>query len=842
MNNKKICIIFNNPKLIFRIQHIFKKFYNNNFSFLCISDNFEKKYLKKEISNFSFYQEKNLDLENFIKTNKIDYFYFYNEKIKILSANFFNDQIKIMKKEKTDICISNIYLYLSNKLYTFQNSFLNLTSLNDFLNNKYCLELFKYDWLFQQSENLLLSKDIILKIIKKYSIKYLLNNINSVNIINETNKFSISKKSFIHLKNKEIKKLLKEFINKNANIDFVYHVNKIYKINNNVLIYDRIMNSVKNKNIRKVFIDFNVLFDKIYQSENDFFEILSFRINKHLKKIDYFDFVRVRNQAEKNLIKKNVSNYNVDNIYEEIEGLIPYLSEHINYFKNLEIETFFETLNINKNFLYLIDFFHVEKKEINIFINTTINENLINHFFQKNNLLNKIDNVYINKFDLFDGKNECDSIFLMQGCSYKNNDFMYYFDDKYNIMFNKTNIVKSDLIKYLNSFITPAFKDPTAKLNLRLVYKIISNKIYDDLFFGRNWMIKSDFNSDPNIIGYFILGMILFSICKWLFNESIKNNYNKFVFNYRDGYLFEEGFKIFCKHNLQKIETHKTFFSRSSLFPFLLKNKDSISSIPFFFWNTTIDYKYLISLIKNYISNDDIEKLNILNFKKINLLDFSNLLYKNKIFINNKIFPLNKFKELNLSSIFSEKTGFFEFGYSGRVSSVIYSCFGIKLNEYNYYGNSTKMHPRKNVNNLNIQTFYDFKPSKTFNDIREIFFSKYNAGTLGFFYNFDENAFKVKKDKFNFNCFNFYIYEHFQKQSLKFIDDIFSKTRNFIDLLDFDKLDLCYPFEFYVNHSKEIDRSIFNFTEYENNFDLLEKNNNFISNWNKHFPCGFKKR
>ena len=116
----------------------------------------------------------------------------------------------------------------------------------------------------------------------------------------------------------------------------------------------------------------------------------------------------------------------------------------------------------------------------------------------------------------------------------------------------------------------PFWRDNAAAMNfvgIRTMLAIVANKYFDNPFTAFNKY--SDFNADPYLIGYYILGMYTFGISKWLLDETEGQGYTNMVFMARDGYLPMEAYKIMKKFYKNVPEEKYLYVSRKALFVYI---------------------------------------------------------------------------------------------------------------------------------------------------------------------------------------------------------------------------------------------------------------------------------
>ena len=95
---------------------------------------------------------------------------------------------------------------------------------------------------------------------------------------------------------------------------------------------------------------------------------------------------------------------------------------------------------------------------------------------------------------------------------------------------------------------------------LRNVVALSANRIFDNPFVSFN--PQSDFNADPNYVGYMGLGMHLLAVCKWVLKIAEERKIPTIHFVARDGYMVKKAFDL-----LNNSETSSNYIrvSRKSL-------------------------------------------------------------------------------------------------------------------------------------------------------------------------------------------------------------------------------------------------------------------------------------
>ena len=136
----------------------------------------------------------------------------------------------------------------------------------------------------------------------------------------------------------------------------------------------------------------------------------------------------------------------------------------------------------------------------------------------------------------------------------------------------------------------------------------VANKYFDNPFTAFNKY--SDFNADPYLIGYYILGMYTFGISKWLLDETEGQGYTNMVFMARDGYLPMEAYKIMKKFYKNVPEEKYLYVSRKALVPITIMSKLDFYKLPECINVTKHTPREILKYLKDCIKeNCDIEEI-----------------------------------------------------------------------------------------------------------------------------------------------------------------------------------------------------------------------------------------
>lgn len=384
----------------------------------------------------------------------------------------------------------------------------------------------------------------------------------------------------------------------------------------------------------------------------------------------------------------------------------------------------------------------------------------------------------------------------------------------------------------------PFWRDNAASMNfigIRTMLGMVANKYFDNPFISFNK--ESDFNGDPYLIGYYILGMYTFGITKWLLDETTEKNYKNMVFMARDGYLPMETYKIMKKYYRDIPQEKYLYVSRKALIPVTIISKLDFYKLPECINVTNHSPKEILSYLKEcVIENEDTEgilrKYDIDPDKKLkNIKNFNKFI---KIVIDN-LYDEPKHKE-NLKKLkayfetfYQEKSATFDIGYSGRPELFLSTLCQKPIDTFFLNINMDEAFRHSDMAKFKLKTFFDGKPSAT-GFAYESMLSALSPSCIG--YEIKEESIKPIFEKYNKTYQEEFIIEVMQNAAVEFIKDITTIFGNEIKELYYEKYYISLPIMAYINSSKDIDKSIFNAIYFEDDV-RLKKPVKMTTEWNK---------
>ena len=274
-------------------------------------------------------------------------------------------------------------------------------------------------------------------------------------------------------------------------------------------------------------------------------------------------------------------------------------------------------------------------------------------------------------------------------------------------------------------------------LGIRTMLAISANSYFDNPY--RTFNNKTDFNADPNLIGYYALGMHLFGIANWILKDATKKGYDKIVFFARDGYWIMKAYQILKRRYINAPKEEYLYISRRALVPVTLNNR-----FDFYKLSELIDiYKYTPKTILKYIKNvlSDLGNLETecskkgidINKKFESKTEFN--IYMNLII--DKFYDKSK-HEKNMESLktffiekFSGKSCAFDIGYSAKPEMYLSKLCQKPIDTYFINISNEEALENARRGGFELHTYFDYSPSIT-GVVRESLMSVADPSCIGY--------------------------------------------------------------------------------------------------------------
>lgn len=381
---------------------------------------------------------------------------------------------------------------------------------------------------------------------------------------------------------------------------------------------------------------------------------------------------------------------------------------------------------------------------------------------------------------------------------------------------NYTNNLAQPLIKSL-----PFWRDNAESIRfmgIRCMMAVVANKLFDNPF--KTFDHRTDFNSDPYLIGYYALGMYVYGVTKWILDET-NDSYDKVSFMARDGYLILESYKIMKELYSNPAVEEYLYVSRKALIPVMVVDKLDFYKLSEIIEIQTHSPKNVIKYVKNILDIDEekLEKLckeqNISYTKKFqNNEEFNRYI---KILVDN-FYDEARHKEKReklkeyFNKIMGDKPATFDVGYSGRPEFYLTHLCGKSIDTLFLNINRDDALEYSKVGNFKLKTYFEAKPTATGNAY-ELLFSKLAPSCIG--YNITEKGVEPVFEKYE----NSYQVEQMvgimQKAAIEFVSDIINIFKQDTDILYYQDYYITLPIMSYFNSATRLDKRPLDAVEFE---------------------------
>ncbi len=787
------------------------------------------------------------------------------EKIKdriVMTEDFAFSSIILYYAKKVSFCDNAIYYYTVNDNQSTSTKNLTLTKINNNISDiqkvfHFVKEFLKEKKLYKKYE----------KNIEIWESFYLSMHINTYKNLKK--------------KNKKVEDLIFDYKN-NTNMNHFYDIKKKDKSWNNYYLletpYNEGFNQIKEKimdnNIEIISFDmFDTLVTRPFFVPSDMFYLLNRKFLEVFHPISAVDFSRIRQKSESELRrikdKDHIEEVTLDEIYEYISNNYNLDNKKLSIIKENEIEM---ELNFCKRRNSGYELYSLAKdlgKKVILTSDIYLPRNVIEKILNNNGY--EFDNIYLSS-ELLKTKNY-GTLYEYIIEKEKTNSILHIGDNYYSdiekakqnqigaaqlpkatdvMMGYSTNDVRQcgNLYKYFTLF-NQDHIPYEENYGVRCSLGIIANKYFDNPY--RTFNSYSDFNGDPDFIGYYALGMQTISMCKWLFDDALNNKIDSIAFMARDGYLPFKASKIYSKYlkKYEKIKLTYTYVSRKSLMPLLLKDKCGISLIDTYLNIDMVTPRELMEQFEKVITvtkkkEEEIAKFYELDKRFENIDDFNDCLS----IIYDKCFDKEKFDNYYqickkyFDKEFYKNASTFDIGYSGKPEAILSSIIQKPIRTYFIHANNSSAYKNTRATKSDLCTFYEYKPTLT-GTIRELFVSNIGPTCIGYKeVNNDVQPILKVTDEYNF--YNKDMIEKIQNGALTFVEDFCGYFKDYIDEIDLNKYYMSIPLEYYYHYTNMEDRLPIKNLVFEDNVNNYVELNKFIfdryKSYSKEYSLGIVPR
>lgn len=606
---------------------------------------------------------------------------------------------------------------------------------------------------------------------------------------------------------------------------------------------DDLKEKIMNENIKIVSFDiFDTLICRPFLYPKDLFTFLNDDYRKMTDNLTV-DFSKIREdcevQARTEAFEQKREEVTLDRIYKIIEEEYEIKEDIIEKLKQKEIELELKFCKKRETAYALYKLAKYIGKRVICTSDMYLPKKTIKEILQKNGY-DKIDNIYLSceimktkaTGSLYEHVIEKENVeaekIIHIGDNYKT-DFEIAKEKEVNAnYFPKTTDIMLDrnITNNLTQMLTqnmPFWRDNQASMNfigIRCMLAIVANKYFDNPF--KTFNIESDFNIDPFLIGYYLVGMYMFGVTNWLLKENQNKGYKNLVFMARDGYLPMKTYNLMKKYYNEVPDAKYLRVSRKALISAMIINKIDlyklIDVINIENHNPHYVIKYIKDSIKDYKEEEIkqiIEKNGIKYKENIKTKQRFNKLVK---IISKELFDeeknkvkINKLKKY-FGEYFEEKSATFDVGYSGRPEMYLSILCGKPIDTFFLNINQDEAIKYSQVTGYQLKTFFDAKPSVT-GFAYESIISELAPSTIGYDITTDKAKPIMEKDKKSYQ--EKYIISIIQNAATEFVVDFTNIFDENFKKLYYLNYYISLPFISYINSSKPIDMLIFNSIDFE---------------------------
>lgn len=600
---------------------------------------------------------------------------------------------------------------------------------------------------------------------------------------------------------------------------------------------EKVRKKILDKDITIISFDiFDTLIERPFLRPDDIFEILSIKYNMYENNQKRIDFAGYRRCAERIAREKATKNHpfwrdiTLDEIYQELvyEGILS--SEEAEIFKEEEINLEVRFCQARKIGKYIYDFAVRSGKKIICVSDMYLPYEVVRNILTRNGY-SKIDKIYISS-----SARKCKSNGLFRKvvsdlhvspnkiCHIGDNYFSDYCAAKdmgiepIYLSAAREMLMGKNLLAYSGQSFYHITKEEnncacfTDYLGNRCILGMVANKMFWNPF--RTFNADSDFDCDLNIIGYYILGSYIFTIAKWILEQSRKKGYSTIHFIARDGLIFKKAYDILASRSSQKSpRSNYLKISRSSLMPLMIKTKKDILALKSFIDIKSFTPLSLLEKFKDIIPKDVYEKRESIfiqnNFDPDSLfesddqwIEFEKLFLRefyDKEFIDRY---RTHFKDA-FGGIFDEKDCTFDVGYSARSETLLSEVLGKKIDAFYLHVIAERGFLQAKNAAIDVNVFHQYLCKYWEIPIIEALISSTEEGCIG--YEFDDKKIKYIYKESDLCAESKISIDIIHQNATRFVED-------FVSIFpEWESMEYRYgdrPFLYFLHHASDFDKGI----------------------------------
>lgn len=346
---------------------------------------------------------------------------------------------------------------------------------------------------------------------------------------------------------------------------------------------------------------------------------------------------------------------------------------------------------------------------------------------------------------------------------------------------------------------------------------IVADRFYEDPFVSYD--ADTNFNSNPYLFGYYLVGMHLIGIVRWIKDAVARKKVNRLLFTSRDGWLIMNAYAAYRKYYSQLPEGKYIQISRKSVMPAIVRTVTDLFDLPIQVeqYTPTMLIRLLSFCAKKL---GDEERKVFMEQSPVPVdVPFSNQ-YQYQRFIEYFIerqYDANRHSESyeNARLYFGqvqEGDLVFDMGYSGRIQMAINRLAGCRIDALFIHTDQERYADASRKMGFEIDSFYDFAPMMP-DLLREHILSDFAPACIGYRRRdvtavpIFEKMEKTYEDKF--------IIRAIQQGALDMVKRTLDIFKGRLDRIPLKPIELSMPFEGWLSCSTASDRAFFKCSWFE---------------------------
>ena len=329
----------------------------------------------------------------------------------------------------------------------------------------------------------------------------------------------------------------------------------------------------------------------------------------------------------------------------------------------------------------------------------------------------------------------------------------------------------------------------------------------------------SDLNADPWFVGYYLVGMHLMGLCKWMEIQMRERKGKTLHFLSRDGYLPMKAFELYCKYTKCDVKVSYLQTSRKALMPLIAKDRLGFYQLPVEFRaHTPMSLLGLLSYASSEMSDaqkrkalkgagldpdgylhDEAQYHTVIRFFLDKL--YSSVQHERSIAVVKQYFAQVQHGDVA-----------FDLGYSGRIQAAICDACGMGVDVLFIHEDYNRSVQMKDYGNFNIRSFYDFHPVVT-GLFREHLLSDCNGSCVGYAQKAGAVV-PVIEDSVKYPT-DLHVIRSIHSGALEFVEDYLKYFGDMMEHMDYSPVEVSLPLEEYMRHSSAVDLKIFGGSYFE---------------------------